>query len=1338
MSTFRGNKELLGEEIESKPRTDEMLRKEADLLGREEKALDKAEHAQLGLDEELPTVVAAKGEGNGVKGDENALEVTGGKKKKKLPTTRKTVSFFEMFKYADKYDYVLLLLGVIGAIGDGLCLPIALFITSGLIDAFGKNGPTTMPPGDFESLINKYVVRFVYLALGGFVACFLEASCLMQTGDRQASKIRYKYLRAILRHDQGFFDTAGADTAEVVSSVTTDTLTIQDAISEKMGIFVANLTTFIGGYVVGFYMVWKIALILVAFSPLLVVPGILYGRTLTTLARKMQATYLQAGSIAEQAISSIRTVYSFVGEERTKARYSKSLDRTVEIGKKMGLAKGLAIGLNGVNFGLWGFMSWYGSRLVINDGESGGRVITGGLAMLTGGLALGTALPNIKYFSEGQSAATRIFEMIERIPEIDSDSTSGKVLTKLEGRMELRNVDFAYPSRMDQQIFNNFNLTIPPGLTVALVGGSGSGKSTVIALLERFYDPLAGEILIDGINIRDFQLKWLRTQIGLVSQEPALFATSIKENISFGKDGASMEEIIAAAKAANAHTFITGFTEGYETQVGERGVQMSGGQKQRIAIARALLKNPPILLLDEATSALDTESEKIVQEALDSASVGRTTVVVAHRLSTIQNADLIAVVSGGQVVEQGTHESLLEIEGGYYATLVTLQQAKRKSSDGEESDEKARSSSLRTGGDKSGRRSSSLTLTASQRLNLQLRNGGSGRYSSSSLRVSGVGGPLDIIDDEKQAKPPSFRRLLKMNKPEWKEGLLGTLGAIGFGIVHPSYAFILGSMISTLYLTDFDKMRREVTIYASIFGGLAVLCFLVNFLQHYFFAAMGELLTKRVRERMLAQVLTFEVGWFDQEENSSGAICGRLASEANVARSLVGDRISLVIQTTAAILVGSIVGLVISWKLTIVMIAVQPLVILCYYSKKVLLTRMYSLTMQSQEAASQVASEAVIHHRTITAYSAQDKVMRLFEDMQVKPRRESKRRSYIAGVGLGTALCATYCTWALDFWWGGLLVKRQEVSFGDMFKCFFILVASGRMIAEAGSMTSDLAKGASSIITVFNILDRKTKIDPEDDSGLKLEKIDGNVELKGVDFAYPSRPDILVMRGFNLRVRAGKNVALVGKSGSGKSTIIGLIERFYDPLKGKVLIDDYNIKDIHLRTLRSHIALVGQEPTLFTGTIRDNILYGRDNATEAEIIEAAKAANAYTFISALKDGFDTNTGERGLQLSGGQKQRIAIARAILKNPAILLLDEATSALDAQSEKIVQDALDRIMVGRTTIVVAHRLSTIQNCDTIAVIQSGAILEKGTHHELLAKGEGGAYYSLVKLQRKEPQN
>ncbi|PKI46501.1 hypothetical protein CRG98_033058, partial [Punica granatum] len=262
--------------------------------------------------------------------------------------------------------------------------------------------------------------------------------------------------------------------------------------------------------------------------------------------------------------------------------------------------------------------------------------------------ALGAGLPNLKYFSEACSAGERIMEVINRVPKIDSDSMDGEILDNISGEVEFKNVEFAYPSRPESLILRNFCLKVPAGRTVALVGGSGSGKSTVISLIQRFYDPNGGEILLDGVGIEKLQLKWLRSQMGLVSQEPALFATSIKENILFGKEDATFDEVVEAAKASNAHNFISQLPQGYGTQVGERGVQMSGGQKQRIAIARAIIKSPRLLLLDEATSALDSESERVVQEALDKASIGRTTIVIAHRLSTIRNADIIAVVQNGQ------------------------------------------------------------------------------------------------------------------------------------------------------------------------------------------------------------------------------------------------------------------------------------------------------------------------------------------------------------------------------------------------------------------------------------------------------------------------------------------------------------------------------------------------------------------------------------------------------------------------------------------------------------------------------------------------------------------
>lgn len=558
-------------------------------------------------------------------------------------------------------------------------------------------------------------------------------------------------------------------------------------------------------------------------------------------------------------------------------------------------------------------------------------------------------------------------------------------------------------------------------------------------------------------------------------------------------------------------------------------------------------------------------------------------------------------------------------------------------------------------------------------------------------------------------------------------------------ILEPVYAFAMGSMISVYFLPEHGEIKEKTRIYALCFVGLAVFSFIFNIIQHYNFAAMGEYLTKRIRERMLSKILTFEIGWFDQDENSSGAVCSRLAKDANVVKSLVGDRMALVVQTLSAVIIACTMGLVIAWKLALLMIAVQPLVIVCFYCKRILLKNMSSKAIKSQDESSKLAAEAVSNLRTVTAFSSQSRILKMLEKAQEGPRRESVRQSWYAGLGLGISQSLMSCTWALDFWYGGKLIADGEISSKALFETFMILVSTGRVIADAGAMTNDLAKGSDAVGSVFAVLDRYTLIEPEDPDGHKPEKVTGHVELRDVDFAYPARPDVAIFAGFTIKIEAGKSTALVGQSGSGKSTIIGLIQRFYDPLKGSVKIDGQDIRSFHLRSLRKHIALVSQEPTLFAGTIRENVTYGASEETdEIEIIEAAKSANAHDFITGLKDGYDTWCGDRGLQLSGGQKQRIAIARAILKNPAVLLLDEATSALDSQSEKVVQDALEHVMVGRTSVVVAHRLSTIQNCDTLAVLDKGKVVEKGTHSALLAKGSTGAYYALVNLQRRTDTN
>ncbi|VVB04305.1 unnamed protein product [Arabis nemorensis] len=1240
-----------------------------------------------------------------------------GREEEKESGRKKTKSFGSIrsiFMHADGVDWLLMGLGLIGAVGDGFTTPLVLLITSKLMNDLGGSSFNTET---FMQSISKNSVALLYVACGSWVVCFLEGYCWTRTGERQTARMREKYLRAVLRQDVGYFDLHVTSTTDVITSVSSDSFVIQDVLSEKLPNFLMSASTFVGSYIVGFILLWRLTIVGLPFVVLLVIPGLMYGRALMSISKKIREEYNEAGFVAEQTISSVRTVYAFSGERKILSKFSTALQGSVKLGIKQGLAKGITIGSNGITFAMWGFMSWYGSRMVMYHGAQGGTVFAVAASVAIGGVSLGGGLSNIKYFFEASAAGDRIMEVINRVPKIDSDNPDGDKLEKIRGEVEFKNVKFVYPSRPETSIFDDFCLRVPSGKTVALVGGSGSGKSTVISLLQRFYDPAAGEILIDGVSIDKLQVKWLRSQMGLVSQEPALFATSIKKNILFGKEDASMEDVVEAAKASNAHDFISQLPNGYETQVGERGVQMSGGQKQRIAIARAIIKSPTILLLDEATSALDSESERVVQEALENASVGRTTILIAHRLSTIRNADVIYVVQNGHVVETGSHDELMENLDGQYTSLVRLQQIEKEDPD------VTISVNVQMGPISD----TSKDIRSSSRVSTLSRSSSANSATGSSI--------VKNISENNKPPVPSFKRLLAMNLPEWKQALYGCISATLFGAIQPAYAYSLGSMVSVYFLTSHDEIKEKTRIYALSFVGLAVLSLLINISQHYNFAYMGEYLTKRIRERMLSKVLTFELGWFDRDENSSGAICSRLAKDATVVRSLVGDRMALLVQTISAVTIACTMGLVIAWRLALVMIAVQPLIIVCFYTRLVLLKNMSQKAIKAQNESSKLAAEAVSNIRTITAFSSQERIMRMLEKAQESPRRESIRQSWFAGIGLAMSQSLTSCTWALDFWYGGRLIADGYITAKALFETFMILVSTGRVIADVGSMTTDLAKGSEAVGSVFAVLDRYTLIDPEDPDGYEPEKITGRVEFLNVDFSYPTRPDVMIFRDFSIEIDAGKSTAIVGPSGSGKSTVIGLIERFYDPVKGVVRIDDRDLRSYNLRSLRQHIALVSQEPTLFAGTIRENIIYGKasDKIDESEIIEAARAANAHDFITSLSDGYDTPCGDRGVQLSGGQKQRIAIARAVLKNPSVLLLDEATSALDSQSERVVQDALERVMVGRTSVVIAHRLSTIQNCDTIAVLDKGKLVERGTHSSLLAKGPTGVYFSLVSLQR-----
>ncbi|KAE8691550.1 ABC transporter B family member 18 [Hibiscus syriacus] len=497
-------------------------------------------------------------------------------------------SIISIFMHADGVDIWLIAAGFIGAVADGSSSPLIIYLVGRMFNSAGGAGSAS----SFDLLthnVNKNIYNSSSDPSGLFpwlTGCSIyDFDCLWwirwvfpKTSERQASRMRTRYLKAVLRQDVGYFDLNVTSTAEVVTSVSNDSLIIQDVLSEKVPSLLTTGALFIGSYTISFLILWRLYLVIFPFIILMVAPSLIYGRILHSLARKIRVEYNRANTIAEQAVSPIRTVYAFVSENKTTTEFSEAIQGSLKLGLRQGLAKGLAIGSNGIQFAIWAFIIFYGSRMVIE---------------------LGIGLSNVKPLFEACAAAERINEMIKRVPKIDLENVVRETLDNILGEFEFNQVEFAYPSRPESIIFKGFYLRIPVGKTVAL-------------------------------------LKCLRSQMRLVSQEPILFATTIKENILFGNEEAGMEE------------------------VGERGIQMSGGQKQRIAIARAFIKAPKILLLDEATSALDSESERIVQEALDKASIRHTTIIVAHRLSTVRHANLIIVVQHGQVIEIGSHNELMD------------------------------------------------------------------------------------------------------------------------------------------------------------------------------------------------------------------------------------------------------------------------------------------------------------------------------------------------------------------------------------------------------------------------------------------------------------------------------------------------------------------------------------------------------------------------------------------------------------------------------------------------------------------------------------------------------
>ncbi|KAM3393539.1 hypothetical protein ACQJBY_014325 [Aegilops geniculata] len=683
-------------------------------------------------------------------------------------------------------------------------------------------------------------------------------------------------------------------TGQVVSKMSGDTVLVQDAIGEKVGKFQKLVASFLGGFIVGFAKGWILSLVMLACVPPVVFAAGVVAKVLSKISSRGQASYSNAGHIVEQTIGAIKTVVSFNGEKKAIISYNKLIHKAYKTDVEEGLTNGFGMAsVLFVFYSSYGLAIWYGGKLVLAKGYTGGQVITVLLAIMTGAMSLGNAAPCMTAFIEGQSAAHRLFTTIKRKPEIDPSKNSGKQLVDMRGDIELKDVYFSYPTRRGQLIFDGFSLHVPSGTTMAIVGESGSGKSTVISLVERFYDPQAGEVLIDGVNIKDLQLESIRRKISLVGQEPLLFMTSIKDNITYGKEDATIEEIKRVAKLANAANFIDKLPNGYDTMVGQRGAQLSGGQKQRIAIARAIIKNPKILLLDEATSALDVESERIVQEALDRIMLDITTLVVAHRLTTVRNVDCISVIQHGKIVEQGhdphfhhsplinhlfgifltklfiflhifyigSHDELILNLDGAYSQLILLQESHV------EQKIDHRLSTTRSSTSLSLKRSISASLGNNSELSFTLPLGLPSTIDLPGEYDTHGKNQKEKNDGGEARKKDPMVRLAILNKPEVPILILGSLAAAVHGVIFPVFGLVISSAIKSLYEPP-DKLRSDTSFWGMMCFVMGIISVITIPAEFLLFGIAGGKLIERIRALSFRNIVHQEVAWFDDPRNS--------------------------------------------------------------------------------------------------------------------------------------------------------------------------------------------------------------------------------------------------------------------------------------------------------------------------------------------------------------------------------------------------------------------------------------------------------------------------------------
>jgi len=1197
----------------------------------------------------------------------------------------------------------------------------------------------------------------VLLALAG-AARFALAYVRRFYGGRVAADVQYDLRTALFRHVQRL-DVASHDqmqTGQLVARASTDVNSLHHLLS-FLPLVLGNVLLFFIALGVMIKLSPLLSLLVFAVVPLMAVATARVRKTIFPASWDASQQSGVVAGIVEESVTGVRVVKGFGQERRELARLSDAAadllaSRTRLVRLQARFAPTLQIIPALAQVAVLAVGGW----LTIRGSISLGTFLAFNVYVTSLVGPVRTAAFLVAFSQQAKASIERLAEVLDTNPQVTDRADAG-ILATGAGAVELEDVTFGYVA--SEPVLEGFSLRVEPGETVALVGTSGSGKSTVALLLPRFYDVHAGSVRIGGTDVRDVTTESLRRRIGVVFEEPFLFSDTIRSNIAYGRPDATDDEVEAAARAAEAHGFISSLPGGYATVVGEQGLTLSGGQRQRVALARALLTDPQVLILDDAMSAVDSRVEEEILATLTRLLDGRTTILVAHRRSTLRLADRIAVVEGGRVVALGTNEELEAQSPLYRALLSGPDENLEHAAVGHviEDEDAGTAGPDRAGSTEplvwDGQPTASLwadrkvsvadALAAAGRLPKPEPSGGMSRSPGGG--GGGMRGGAGHMGASMVATPELLAAVAALPPARDKPDV--TVGELD--VVEPTFSFwgfvrrwrrLLGLGIGLVVIDSVTNLLGPTVVRFGVDRGiepgrtgmlwvataLALLVALASWgnavVEQLVTGSTAEKVLYALRVRVFAHLQRLSLDFYDRE--MGGRVMTRMTTDVDAMQQLLAT--GLVQAVVSGVTCGGVaVALVVmSPPLALVTAAiVPPLAVATWLYRR----KAHTAYDRARDRVAEVNAdfqESLSGVRVAQAYSREGRNETRFAGLADGYRRARVDAQRLVALYFPFVEMLSELANALVLGAGAVYVARGTATSGELIAFLLYLNLFFGPIQQLSSVFDTWQQARISIGRIEGLLARPSGT-PEIADPVDPGRISGRIELVGVRFRYATAADE-ALQGVDLTVEPGETVAFVGETGAGKSTVLKLVARFYDVTDGALLVDGVDVRRLDLTAFRRQLGVVPQEPFLFAGTIRDNIAYGRPEATDAEVEAAARAVGAHPVIAALPGGYSHVVGERGRTLSAGQRQLIALARALLPDPPLLLLDEATANLDLATEATVTLGMGVAARGRTTLLIAHRLSTAAVADRIVVLDGGKVVEVGSHTELLARG--GRYTEL----------